>query len=207
MSDAVYLLNWQFHGGPQPVEIFCDPQTTDSEVFRFTGEKVDGSSWLRRDEGSLTMRLTAEDLTPGHTMTVWWVVFNNPEDCGGGGGDCGMPDLFDPNVETDVLYADGMVVDEDGQASFAGYLEIGETTGTVNPLLGVEPVGLTNPEGADVHLVVRSHGPTVEGQIAAQIGSFAGGCVDFMEPPAVPTAAGECADILYTIHDPQAAGN
>ena len=205
LSDTIYLLNWQFHGGPQPVELFCSAETTSTtaDVFLFTGEKVGGSSWLRRDEGSLTMRFDAEGLTPGHTMTVWWVIFNNPDACGGGEGDCGGPDLSDPNVETDLLFADGMVVDEDGKASFAGYLEIGETPGTMNPKLGFEAIGLTDARGAEIHLVIRSHGPTVEGQVAAQIDSFGGGCVENQSPPAIPMDAGECANILYSIHEPE----
>ena len=63
-----------------------------------------------------------------------------------------------------ILFADGNIVDDDGNVSFTGYMETGETTGSINELLGAEPVGLLDPSGAEIHLVVRSHGPIVEGQ-------------------------------------------
>lgn len=204
VSDAIYLLNFEFHGGPGPVEIFCRPETTTSEVFRLTGERTDGSSWLARGEDSVTARFTATGLIPGHTMTLWWMVFNNPEACSGGQGGCGEPDLFDPAVVADALYADGNVVDQDGNASFTAYLEVGDTTGSVNDLVGAEPTGILDPRGAEIHLVVRSHGPMVDGQVADQIGSFGGGCVRFLNPPTIPEAAGDCANVVYSAHRPGA---
>ena len=36
--------------------------------------------------------------------------------------------------------------------------------------------GLTNPEGAEIHLVLRYHGPKIQGHVDEQIHTFAGGC-------------------------------
>ena len=36
--------------------------------------------------------------------------------------------------------------------------------------------GLTDPQGAEVHLVVRSHGERITGMVNDQINTFAGGC-------------------------------
>ena len=56
--------------------------------------------------------------------------------------------------------------------------------------------------GAEVHLVARSRGPAVPGLVSAQIGSYASGCDVFLNPPAVPTAVGECADNQFAVHLP-----
>lgn len=68
---------------------------------------------------------------------------------------------------TSVLYAAGHVVGGSGRATFSGRLATGDTDGA---LWGP---GLVNPTTAEIHLVVRDHGP--KGDTNEQIRSF-GAC-------------------------------
>ena len=49
--------------------------------------------------------------------------------------------------------------------------------------------GLTNPEGAEIHLVVHDHGPLLAEKVATMIGSYRGGCLDDSIPEMVPAKA------------------
>ena len=67
-----------------------------------------------------------------------------------------------------------------------------------------DPQGLIN---AEIHMVLRSHGPAVPGIVNEQIGSYVGGCpttLPYGFPPfsEVPDAAGECGDIIAAVHKP-----
>ena len=57
LSDAIYLLNYKFSGGPKPVEFLCPvPRATESDVIPFYDRtKVVGSSRLLRDADGLTL--------------------------------------------------------------------------------------------------------------------------------------------------------
>ncbi|MFQ5709341.1 MAG: hypothetical protein ACE5HO_17930 [bacterium] len=100
------------------------------------------------------------------------------------------------------MFATGDVANHRGQANFRARREIGDLSGSLLPLFGLEPVGLLDPHGAEVHMIVRSHGPAIPGKIDEQIGSFDGGCTAFLDPPEVPDEVGECADIQFSVHQP-----
>lgn len=97
-------------------------------------------------------------LPAGDADTVWWVIFNNPSACtdsAGPGLSCGLGDV-DPSspASVSVLNADGLVAGRSGVANFAGSLAVGGT-GPGEVLFGD---GITNPLGAEVHLLVEDHG-------------------------------------------------
>jgi hypothetical protein len=142
-------------------------------------------------EHGISMSLTTAGLQPGEAISIWWVIFNAPENCSD--GQCGQNDVYlmdsDGNFVLDgmrrrqlnrtnielaqigSLWAAGSIVDEDGTATFEGRLPIGDTTGDVwfGP-------GLLNPMGAVVHLVLRTHGPAMPGMIGEQLYTQWGGC-------------------------------
>ncbi len=154
------------------------------------GNAVAGSSaTLITDRGGAAMSLHTSGLEPGSTVTVWWVVFNHPERCANGhdGLRCGAGDLRAAAVDGSVLWATGAVIRDDGGADFRGYLSTAKTAGA---LFGP---GLVNPLGADVHLVVRSHGPALPEFLYAQLYSFGGGCKN--APP--KTGPNTCQDLQY----------
>lgn len=172
------------------------------------GNQVVGSAMLSRHFRGVSARLTAESLIPGHTYTLWWVVFNNPSACQT--APCGEADIVDPAVATEILYADGLYYQPDSSYGAAGYyggqftatLANGDDTGSINtPIFGLPGYGgMLDQYAAEVHLIIRSHGPAIPGQIDDQIGSFDGGCTTNLPPfVRVPTLSGECADIQFAI--------
>jgi len=130
-------------------------------VFRFAdGSQVPGAqATLATLDSGARMTLRTSELPAGHSVTVWWVVFNEPENCIDvhAGFRCGPGDLppfgGDDSAVTSILYAAGHVVGGSGKATFSGHLSTGDTEGA---LFGP---GLINPTTAEIHLVVRDHGP------------------------------------------------
>ena len=70
---------------------------------------------------------------------------------------------------------------------------------------GLPSYGLMDAEKAEVHIVIRSHGPKLPGQVREQISSFNGGCVydGIPEDPILGEAGpNTCEDILFAVHPP-----
>ena len=91
------------------------PVTSTSDVFSLPAEILipGSSSELRRIKAGVTMSLDTSGLQG--IFTIWWVVFNNPQDCGS--SPCEMIDLFDEDVRGDVLGpAVGRIVRDDAQS-------------------------------------------------------------------------------------------
>jgi hypothetical protein len=192
------------------------PAHETADVLTFAGfEPVeDATARLARGDDTLFTRTDTRDLDHRHVMTLWWVIFNHPEHCEHGQGDlsCGEGDLFDgPNgptgVEPACVFADGSLVGGNGHARFSDRLAVGEARDScidffVDAVDGLEGVdhGLTNPAGAEVHLVVRSHGPRIPGEVAEQRSTFAGGCEVLLDVGAThELAPGECSDLQFAV--------
>lgn len=195
------------------------PSEATSSVYRFADmEAVPGArAGLIRTSDGLRTRTHTADLDHRHVMTLWWVIFNNPEYCEHGEGDlaCGELDLFDgpdgpTGVEPSCVFGDGSIVGGNGQARFHDRLEVGEGRDScidffvaAVPELDGRDHGLTDPSGAEVHLVIRSHGPLIPGKVAEQRSTFAGGCEDFLDPGATHRLEpGECSDLQLALFPP-----
>jgi hypothetical protein len=195
------------------------PERQSADVLTFAGfEPVEGATArLARSEDALLTRTDTRELDHGHVLTLWWVVFNHPENCEHGAGEvaCGEADLFDGSdgptgVDPSCVYGGGSLVGGNGHARFTDRLSVGDVrdscidffAAAVPDLEGTDH-GLTNPEGAEVHLVVRSHGPRIPGQVAAQRTTFAGGCEEFLPAGATHGLdAGQCSDLQFAILPP-----
>ncbi len=113
------------------------------------GAVVNGSSaTLHRSNNGVTVNIKTTDLVPGDAYTVWFVVFNS-----------GSPD----GPPSAVLFATGHVIGGNGKGNFSAHLS-------------ESPGGLTNAEGAEFHMVIRSHGQPIPGMVDEQIHTFEGGC-------------------------------
>lgn len=137
--------------------------------------------------------------SPGDATTNWWVVFNNPDACT---GQCGEGDvvaaLFDgeENVaEIDVIFATGHVAGSQWKA--AARLNEGDHTGSLFSQFDMNSIGLVDAMTAEVHLVVRSHGPASDlapvGELAAAISSVEGGCQAF----GGTNVCGDVQDVIF----------
>ncbi|MDH3709118.1 MAG: hypothetical protein OER04_04475 [Cyclobacteriaceae bacterium] len=166
------------------------------------GGIIIGKSKLLRNKKGIAMALKSH-LEPGHAYTIWWVVWNFPENCTVPGA-CTDADFAQAvAVGVDVMYAAGNVAGGSGIAGFAGHLKENDISASTNEFFGLEPVGLLDSKKAEIHLVVRSHGPKIPGQVQDQISSYEGGCTVFFDPfTEIPDAPGECADTQFAIYPP-----
>ncbi len=174
------------------------------------GPLVEGAeSTLVRMEHGLYATFHAVELEPGDAYTVWWVIFNKPENCSD--NECGRNDafLFDANgeqllndkgapqwnfpghaaTEFALGRATGTVVDTDGTAEFRMHLPIRDDTE-----FDFGP-GLLDPFTAEVHLIIRTHSQMIPGQLHDQLNSPWGGC-----PEGWPKDP--CKDVQLAIHPP-----
>ena len=187
------------------------PPVQYSSVHRFPDAAVveDGEARLVRFENGVTMMISTNGLTEGDVYTAWWVVFNEPENCSD--GVCGEDDIFvveDGIIPRDdagnramnfdgigtaniaVIHASGQYVD-DGSLAVSASLGEGDVPGI---LFGP---GLLDAEIAEIHLVLRSHGPADAELFADQISTFGGGCE--------PMDALPCDDQQFAMFLPPAA--
>jgi hypothetical protein len=163
----------------------------------WAGTEIPGarSSLVTFAEGA-SVAIETAGLQPGHAVTLWWVVFNNPEACTHGDerARCGADDLAEEAVEPSVLGGDGHIVGPDGKGLFSSFLATGDAT------TAIEGAGLTNPQGADIHFVLRTHGPVQPGLLETQLQTFGGGCNDSTEELGTP---GDymCANVQFAVHE------
>ena len=189
-------------------EGMAEPVVQSSTVHRFSDmSEVDGGfAHLTRFENGVTMAVSTNDLVQGEVYTVWWVIFNEPENCSD--GVCDVDDV--------LIVQDGIVPrDEDGnrlmnmegiaganvsiQHAAGGYAQ--DSTLHTSASLGIEDVpgiilgpGLLDAQNAEIHLVIRTHGPAVEDAFANQISTFGGGCE--------PMDALPCDDVQFAVFTP-----
>ncbi|WP_342076100.1 hypothetical protein [Yoonia sp. SS1-5] len=156
---------------------------------------ADATAQLLVHDDGLFVSLDTENLTPDHVHTLWLVVINNPAGCFDAAAveaqqkvnaeDCNSSDVLlrTDDVAADVGYAGGVIVGEDGKASFAFHQEEGALSGA---WFGT---GLGDASAAEVHLVVNDHGPLIAGRERAMISSYRDGCKDDSIPGPMPAAA------------------
>ena len=164
------------------------PKNSIQPLLTFSDRTVipgGGSTLVRNGEG-VYMSLHSAGLTAGTAVTAWWVFFNNPKKCAT--TPCSVADLSNPDVESSLVNATGRVVGADGTADFGAFKAVGDTTGAFTG------PGLLNSKKAEIHLVVRTHGPAILDNtdlLRQQLTIFNGGC-----PP------NTCANIQVSIHQP-----
>ncbi len=196
--------------------------------FLFDGENPNGNSHVIRADDSVTGGFTTTGLTPGHAMTLWFIVFNYPEKCVAGPFECGPDDLgVNMPAQGDFVYIPGAgaVIPENGTISMSGTVEVGDFSGSGllefegSCLPGAEdcggPMGIINPAGALIIPALHSHGPSQSGaDLEYQLASYLGGCDGIIgtipggfsaSPEEIPDQPGECATIQISPHAPDTA--
>lgn len=176
-----------------------------ADIFNGVTGEIIGESTLNRNGNGITVNFKANKLDPGYAYTLWWVVWNNPENCFVPGA-CVEADFANADdVKVELLYAAGSVVGNNGKGNFSAHLKVGDATGSVNvDIFGLPSYGgLLDAHKAEIHAVLRSHGPKVSGLVGEQINSYEGGCVTNFAPfIEIPDEPGECGDIIAAIHAP-----
>jgi hypothetical protein len=133
---------------------------------------IDGSwATLTTNDQGASLQVHTSDLPAGHGVTVWWVIFNYPENCSD--GVCGADDAFPPpgNIAAgaSVSFAAGHVIGNNGRGNFGAHISAG---GDAAPWT----VGLLHPRTAEYHFALRDHGPMEPGLVNEQILTAGGGC-------------------------------
>jgi hypothetical protein len=149
----------------------------------FTPVAGASSKIVRNDNGVTVSVSTTVD--PG-TYTMWMLLWNDPSQCNGSEGL-----VCDPAVDAldCVLFVAGHVVGNNGTLNYSGHRRVYDRTGAIGPPC-VD--GLTNPQGAAAHLIIRSHGPILPGLVNLQISTVDGAC-----------DVNDCADVQAAAHELQ----
>lgn len=147
-----------------------------------TGAVAGSHASLTVTDAGVAFRWHAVQLNPGHAYTVWVVVVNEPGECLS--TPCSAGDvLFNADARADVTYGGGHVVGRSGRSSFGGRVPVGDWPA------GWLGNGLTDPRGAEVHLVLNDHGPALSAYLPSMIASYRGGCTDASLPGVFPPTA------------------
>jgi len=159
-------------------------QASDAITFG-TGVPIAGGATLTRDDDSIHVRGALSGIKKKTVYSVWWIIFNSPANCSGGGeGVCGGADVFPGGpADAGVRNASGFITGTDGTAYFVGELEEGEPPAGLDAGFGQ----LNDVMGAEIHLVIQSHGRAVPGTVAFEMTHPTG--VDLYAvifPPAAP---------------------
>lgn len=134
-----------------------------SMVREFSLDLSGGASTLVRAEDGLSFSLTAAGLRQNAPYTVWWVAFNPGNECISSVNPCNCSvESLRPGVDS-VFYATGAMTDRLGSVNFTGNIDYDEVpTGFDQvPFGGLFGVGVQ--PGAEVHFVIRDHGPALRG--------------------------------------------
>ena len=176
ISDTVMVMDLDDHGGVGVM----NPQTR-------------GTSDLVRSADGISMNIDTTDLPVG-VATIWWAIFNNPSECSDGQchhlmdtGRGGAPNL----AEGTVLWATSGIAGPDRIGHFSASLGVGLENAPGQVLRGP---GLTNPMGAEVHWIIKYHGPTMWDDLemlSLQMTNVKGNCDNF-----------PCYDPQRAIHKP-----
>lgn len=188
VSDTAPVIDMQDHGG----------------VFVMNPQQRGTSDLVRTNDG-ISMNIDTTDLPVG-AYSVWWVIFNNPSACSD--GECGENDVLPPpgnaEAEVSVLWTGmGTIVGPDRMGHFSASLGVGLDAAPGQVLFGE---GLTNSMGAEIHLIVRYHGPAMWDDATAlveQLSTFQGSCTpdSSLGIGTDPNAFG-CFDAQAAIHMP-----
>jgi hypothetical protein len=109
---------------------------------------VVGNASLVRTDNGISMTFQTSRLPAGQPITIWWIILG-------------------PNGPVSAQFAAGHIVGNDGVASFAGHLAVGDTSGCFHPAFPCN--GLTDPRHQTVLLLARTHGDKDPGRVPIQI--------------------------------------
>jgi len=181
-----------------------EPSTTDVQSTYWFADESDagGKSILTRTDAMVVATVEAANLVPGDVHTLWFVVFNEPGKCSD--DVCGEDDIFTPDGDLNeegivaaqiaIGNASGNVAKPNGTAEFGAVLRQGvnDDHQVLFPA-GFDGASLltADPDDAEVHLIVQTHGQTRGGpQLAMQLAYVEAACTPL------------CGDIQFSVHTP-----
>lgn len=138
---------------------------------------------VTRTANGISYSINTHGLRAGHAYTVWVIVINDPGACSG--HPCTPQDILaNPATDSQVTYGTGHVVGSAGKGGFGGGLGRGPL-----PNGWLPDQGLEDPLGAEVHLVLNDHGPSLAEYMPGMIRTYRAGCTDASLPAIFPATA------------------
>lgn len=204
MATAVVAAGLLTAGGVAAAVGHLQPSNTDVQPVLWFADAspTGGESALTRTDGMVLATVEAAGLTPGNAYTLWWVVFNAPENCSDGA--CGADDIFneDGSLNEEQVVAAGIgvgnatgnVARDDGTTELGGRLKRNDSSGAHQVLFPAafneDGILLTaSGNDAEVHVIVLDHGQARGGrQLSAQMSHVDGGCTPL------------CQDAAFAVH-------
>ena len=161
----------------ETAKVITHPSQGDKTVVEGAAARL-----IRHDTG-IFANFETKGLTPGHVHTIWFVVTNDPAKCETPFA-CTSKDVLKRSdiVQSDVTGGAGVIVAEDGTATFNWQ----QSEGDMNGWFGA---GLKNADKAEIHLVINDHGPLIEGRAFEMLNSYRDGCTTESIPGPMPQAA------------------
>ena len=172
------------------------PSREEVRTFPGPGSVVAGAdATLVRQPDGISFTFDGKNLTAGNAYTIWFIAFDNPGECDfpmTGISLCGVNDLLsNPAAQPTAVWSAGHVVGKTGEATWGGRVAVGDTSGCTEGGQLACNDGLTNSQSAEIHLVLRSHGPAIPELVNEQIHSFNQGC--YAGQPNV----GQCTNVQF----------
>ncbi len=169
-------------------------------VFPPTGTNI---STLQRKSDKIQYSIKTSGLPEG-AYTNWIVTINKPENCAD--SPCTLNDVFGNTaaIEATVFWSAGNTVGQNGKGNFSATIHVGELPDGDDQIALPGP-GLLNPSGAEIHLIVKYHGPTSQDPVVrkAQLSTLTGSCDEGANAHDLGDPFGvQCFDPQSAIHVP-----
>ena len=171
-----------------PFVVFRDELDFANVAANF-GTELGFDATLTRSQAGMSLSASVSGLTPGGTYTLWLILFNDPTACAAA---CAGSDLMGAGVGGSGVNGDGLIADANGNGTYAATLAVGDA-GHHQVIFGP---GLTDPMDAELHVVIRNHGPTSAdpAELLEQTSIVQGGCTEESSVTGTGTGTFTCWD-------------
>lgn len=134
-------------------------------------------------EDGVFVNFATNGLKAGHVHTMWFVTIANPAACAT--SPCTGKDVLKNTdvVVADAAFAGGAIANAEGVARFAHF----QPKGALED--GWFGHGLGDIASSEIHLVIKDHGPQIEGRVDQMLATFRDGCLTESISPAFPDVA------------------
>ena len=149
-----------------PLSAVADTFQASNAATFDTGIIVAGAGTLLRKADGVELRVEMAGLDSNSAYTLWWIIFNNPGACTHGAGPalCGLGDLEISAVDAAVRNAAAFISSPSGTGNTTGEMDVGAVA------MGHAGFGQLNDSvGAEIHIVIQTHGRPLVGSVAEQM--------------------------------------
>lgn len=146
-------------------------------------EIEDATATVLATEDGIAVRFATNNLEEDHVYTLWVAMMNNPEECSA--RPCPGPETLTNSdlIQTEVTQGDSLLYSDNTRMELTAFIPVGDISDSWFEN------GLTNPTGAEIHLVLMDHGELIPEMATEMLNTTRGGCTDESVPPPYPDSA------------------